>query len=1120
MTGQSAAVAPVTIRSATLPARDESNAGLRSRRGVKASASAGEEAASSQMRTIFGTDTVMPPSPDYSPSQRAMLADAYAERVKTQMADVESGTEAERNVKYQAIRPFTTPAGYFSGGLLAAGYDPNQTFKIRFSHDVGMGRAQKQTDSFERTYTAWQIAAGVLEHDRPASGGTLNFDFMDVAKEDKSRVDELQATGKTLQDHWQQDMAGPAQDPSGALAMRSGKADAYTLRATLQSLASDSSFGKLSQEGQQAVSRTFNESGQVAIPNIYGYPIAGYAFIPYQPYDGNYAHRPNQGLMVDLRRGTVSEIRGDGDFAKWAQRNDESLRQGFNAFDREPGKDAHWPGADAVLDDLIHGNTVTYPGYSSLVTDKPVPVRQTFNYTGARSADYALQYGALTAGADGIAAKFQALNASNAKAADQTQVFGASQQNWKAAKEFWSGTFGLLPGIGNVGTLVFGVHDSVRGMTAQDRLGGNVAAVLSGLQLAHDLAPGAAELLGGAQPSVVKPSSTASWTYDAAASEFEFQAPALSAAASSGEPVGSIGSGKATGVQLNASNVARALPGLTPEGRKNAQLFFAKPGQIKAPVLRNPQDIENATRFFNEGGELGLKGGAGDGEGAGNGQRRPITAQEERTVVDYITRNPEASDRQVSADVGLTRSRVNVIRHRFGLQKTSGRGVFMSPQRRTEIADYIRLHPGETDAALGAACGVFASTIRNVRNSMLGPKFRTDWDALTPVQKNEVIDYIRNHQDLPTDRIATDTDLSSATIAKVRHALVAHDTGDASGAGPSTAPASTTGSTSRADSSPLLDGLDFDAPLTPGQQDQVDQIQRELTLEQGANGGAASGYAGTDHDRTSATTQPKTAGPAGPQPEAGPSGFTSGPGERTTTRTSSNRFKGRGRARFITEDRRRLVDYLRAHPDQPGAEIAALFAVSRGTISAFRNIFDLRRTQGAGVALTPERKAEINVYLRRFPDERASEAASRFGVSERLIRQMRQRNREQDYEEQSRSIAMSAAGPSRKPARRETAAGDPPVEPVDDAMDIEPMVDWILENMPLDQIESVSANLGHIQNELTGMSMSQHRIDATMRWILETLPLEEMTRIGQLSDDDFRREIEGIQQRMTLDEES
>lgn len=483
--------------------------------------------------TIFGATAATPPSASYSLKEREHLAESYTGRVKTQMADIENGSEGERNVKFLNARPFMTPSGYFSGGLMAAGYDPNKEIRGEFSSYVGMGRPQSKTGSEERSYKAWEIAAGRLEHDRPEKGGTVNFKSLYIDKKDQALVNDFESLGKTLQDHWKQDVATPMQDPSGALAARSGKADAYSVRATLQALRDDpGAFGKLSPEGQQAMNRTLNESGQTIIPNIYGYPMAGHAFIPYQPYDGNYEHRPNQGLMVSPDRGAVSEIKGDEDFVDWARRNHDDVLQSFNARDRQGGLDAHWPKADDVLDNLIGNNQLTYPGAKNLVSDMPIPAGQMFNYTRARGGDYQLKYGNLNNGNEGggVASEYQAVNAKNAAWSDQTQVFGQSQQNWKAAKEIWDKSFGYLPIVGNAGQIAFGINDSLNGMTAQDRAGGTMAATIAGLQLAHEWAPGVAESKFGPSPLMSSASGArgSAWQYNPKTAEFSFTQPAPS----------------------------------------------------------------------------------------------------------------------------------------------------------------------------------------------------------------------------------------------------------------------------------------------------------------------------------------------------------------------------------------------------------------------------------------------------------------------------------------------------------------------------------------------------------------------------------------------------------------
>lgn len=449
---------------------------------------------------IYGSLDVTPPTARYTYGERERRINAYAGRVVAQTRAIDVGDEGQCNIRFQHLRPFLEPAGYFSGGLLAAGYDPHQKITVTFqSYVKELNGVSHLTNQDERTYLAWQIAAGALKHDKVATGGQLNAQGMHINAQGKDAVNELEALGSVLQRHWEQEVAKPMRDPEGKLAERSGKADAYVLKGTLQSLHDDkATFSQLTPAGQKAIIRTLEDNGNVVVPNIYGYSLGGYAFVPYAHYHGDYDHRPDKGLMVDLRRGTVSELHGDDDFAKWADRNRAHVQSSFNARDRQGGKDAHWPRADYVLGALIHGNSATFPGRKNLLADRAVPVRETFNYTQSRDSDYYLKFGNLKSG---IASHFQAVNAKNARWADQTEVFGASQQNWKAAKEFWGNTFGYLPIIGNTGNIVFGVHDAVDGMTQNDRVAGGAAAVISALQLAHEIAMAKADVEWG-EPSL------------------------------------------------------------------------------------------------------------------------------------------------------------------------------------------------------------------------------------------------------------------------------------------------------------------------------------------------------------------------------------------------------------------------------------------------------------------------------------------------------------------------------------------------------------------------------------------------------------------------------------------
>lgn len=222
-----------------------------------------------ETHTIFGINTVQPPAPELTLSERKQRADDYGTRVLEQMKDIENGSESQRNLNFLNARPFMRPAGFFSGGLMAAGVDPHEKITVLFTTSVGKGGvAERRTGGHESTYDAWEIAA-------------LNFQNMHIKPEDQDKVNTFTALAKTLQKALQTDIMSQMQAENGKFFHRSGKADAFSVRATLQNLKNDNvAFGTLRQEAQQAVQRTLDKNGQVIIPNLYGYPMRGYAFIP------------------------------------------------------------------------------------------------------------------------------------------------------------------------------------------------------------------------------------------------------------------------------------------------------------------------------------------------------------------------------------------------------------------------------------------------------------------------------------------------------------------------------------------------------------------------------------------------------------------------------------------------------------------------------------------------------------------------------------------------------------------------------------------------------------------------------------------------------------------------
>ena len=474
---------------------------------------------------------VTPPAANASLRTRERRIDDFAHRVEWKLKLVEDGSEGERNVKFQDVRQYMEPAGYFSGGLLAAGYDPHEKITVTFTgYTKELNGASHLNNKDERTYFAWEIAAGALKHDRPAGGGVINAQSMQIRPEDRNKINDLETLGAKLQHHWKEEIFKPMTDRSGLfeihaspLAKRSGIADVYVVRGTLQSMRNDKeSYKALGAEGQEALDRTLDKNGNVVIPNIYGYPLAGYAFIPYKNYNGDHKQRPNRGLMIDLKNGKVSKIDGDKEFASWAKENRNELLRRFNSKDRQGGLNTHFPPARDVLENLIIDKGATYPGRAGKFSEKAVPVEEMFNYTQSRNSHYYLKFGSLKSG---LAHAYEEMNSKNAKSDDQTQVFGSSKQSWKAAKEAWGNTFGYLPIVGNTGNIVFGIHDAVTGMTASDRVGGVSAAVISTLQLAHEVAQIGTE--AGVGEAGIRPNTVAnesySWKFHEQSNSFYFE---------------------------------------------------------------------------------------------------------------------------------------------------------------------------------------------------------------------------------------------------------------------------------------------------------------------------------------------------------------------------------------------------------------------------------------------------------------------------------------------------------------------------------------------------------------------------------------------------------------------
>jgi len=67
---------------------------------------------------------------------------------------------------------------------------------VTFTSYKGVGKPEVLTDTEKRTYFAWEIAAGAFAHDKVQRGGPLNFQFMEIAPQDRSKSPTWNCTGR------------------------------------------------------------------------------------------------------------------------------------------------------------------------------------------------------------------------------------------------------------------------------------------------------------------------------------------------------------------------------------------------------------------------------------------------------------------------------------------------------------------------------------------------------------------------------------------------------------------------------------------------------------------------------------------------------------------------------------------------------------------------------------------------------------------------------------------------------------------------------------------------------------------------------------------------------------
>lgn len=344
-----------------------------------------------------------------------------------------------------------------------------------------------------------------------------------------------------------------------------------------------------------------------------------------------------------------------------------------------------------------------------------------------------------------------------------------------------------------------------------------------------------------------------------------------------GIPDGSTG----LNIQLNVDNVNRELPGLTEQGRQNAARYLGD-SKNPAPVINNPQAIENATRFFNEGAKLVLQGGAPGGDGPSQPKRPRLNVDDgqqpstsgvagtvyrgifipdtlRNSILDTIRKNPRLANNTIAKMVNVPVQVIAELRESYGLKRIRGRGTSLAPELRAQVIGYIHGHLEESDADIANRFNISWTLVRTIRQEL---RLFKALPSISAERKVQLVDYIRSNINEVDENIARRFGVSRSTVNRLRYQNRLQKT---VGAGvPLTAERKTeirefmrnnpnrtiddiatrfeistmTVKRIRKDPrfveapapvpSPLPEGLDLYAPLSPDSQQKVNEIQRTL----------------------------------------------------------------------------------------------------------------------------------------------------------------------------------------------------------------------------------------------------------------------------------------------------
>ncbi|MFM0646777.1 hypothetical protein PQR14_20835 [Paraburkholderia bryophila] len=135
-------------------------------------------------------------------------------------------------------------------------------------------------------------------------------------------------------------------------------------------------------------------------------------------------------------------------------------------------------------------------------------------------------------------------------------------------------------------------------------------------------------------------------------------------------------------------------------------------------------------------------------------------------IADYARGHLRETDKQIARVFDVSPRTVYGIRRDFGVPNTLPRPVSTDARRR-EIADYARIHPGNSDNHIATIFDVSQNTVTRIRRAFDVPRIVPPRIALTDARRREVADYARIHADQSREEIANRFGLSRTRTDRI-----------------------------------------------------------------------------------------------------------------------------------------------------------------------------------------------------------------------------------------------------------------------------------------------------------------------------------------------------------------